>query len=196
MRLLKSFKPPMKMPLVILPPLLARPAARIVESAGKFKARAACAFVSCCLVLICVSGGAAQRRGRDALPRVGVIKDHEQATQAIRGGCDNHFLKLAGDPGYDKNIYISTADGSIAWMNLDGRDTRLEPVKTTLRYRSSGDAFVGDAFARHEYRAGRTLITVSFWQLSDYVFEYPAQIVIRRGRAVRRLRATGLPQCD
>ena len=147
-------------------------------------------------VLFCLSSpfvtqSTARQQRRNLLPRVGAIGKLEEGTKNIGDGCGNHMLIPRNKSNTYEFIFISSADGLIAWMNLNGRNLRLESVKTTLR--NSRD---GNAFARHEYRLGRTLITVSFLLYTDYISEYPAKIILRKGRAVRTIKAVGLPQCD
>ena len=101
-----------------------------------------------CLSSIFVTTNAAQRPKPNILPRVTAIGKSDEATGNSWSGCDNHFLMLPNTSIEYECIFISNADGLIAWMNLNGRNVRLESVKTTLWYRRSGSAF-----ARHEYRA-------------------------------------------
>lgn len=141
------------------------------------------------------ANGAAQTKAKktlkNRLPRVGVIKDMEYAGKFIGDGCNQHFMRLPNKPEGDEYVFVSGADASVAWMNLNGSDVKLELVKSTLWYRRGYDAF-----ALHIYRAGKTRITISFWQYNDYTTEYPAKIVLRKGRARRTIRLIGLPQCD
>ena len=133
----------------------------------------------------------AQQPTSHICPRVGAIGELDEAIRIAWGGCDKHYLTpLNGSIG-GKYIFISNADGSIAWMNLNGHDVRLELVKTTLWRRRRGNVF-----AQYEYRAGRTQIRVSLPQDTDYIFGYRAKIVLRKGRAVRTIKVFGLPQCD
>ena len=144
-----------------------------------------------CLSLLFAATTAAQQPKPNIVPLVGAIGKLDEATRNAWEGCDKHFLRLPNNSlGYGY-IFISNADGSIAWMNLNGRDVRLELVKTTLRYLRGGSAF-----ARQEYRAGRIRITVSLPQYTDYISGYAAKIVLRKGRALRTINAFGLPQCD
>jgi hypothetical protein len=145
-----------------------------------------------CLLSLSAAQGAAQKPRRDVLPRVGEIKDTQDVGRYITGGCDYHYLGRRNKTGAGASIFAGSADGSLAMMNLNGNDVRLELVKTTLRY----ERHTGNAFARHEYRAGKARITVSFWQYSDYTAEYPAKIILRNGRAVQTIRAIGAPLCD
>ncbi len=144
-----------------------------------------------CLSSLFATRTEAQQPKPNILPHVAGIGESDEATGNSWSGCDNHYLIPRNESFEHEPIFISNADGSIAWMNLNGRNMGLESVKTTLWYRRHGSAF-----ARYEYRSGRILITVSFPQYSDYVSEYRAKIVLRRGRAVRTINAVGLPQCD
>ncbi len=153
---------------------------------GRLGTRAAGALVTFCLLLIGVNAAPAQRRG--VLPRVGAIRD-DQTVGATKPGCGNHILYrtryAAGD------IFRSDDDGANAWMNLDGRNVRLELLKTTLRRR---DPY--EASARYEYRYRNVRVTVSLTQLSDYTVWLPATLTVRAGRAARTIKAFIAPQCD
>ena len=136
----------------------------------------------------------AQQPGPGTLPRVGVIGKYDDGSGNAWEGCGNHFLimRVPSTKSLEsKFIFISNADGSIAWMNLNGRDTRLELAKMTVWYHRSGRVF-----ARYDYRAGRTQITVRFQQATDYISDYQATIGLRNGGATRQITASGLAQCD
>lgn len=137
-----------------------------------------------------------QRRARPKaaaaarLPRVGTIKDYPAT--GLMTGCGNSYFILphrAGAPGEDY-VFLVRADGDDAWMNLDGRDTRLTLLRTRERR-----AARGPARWRSEYRAGATRITV-LTQLTDRE-EYPMalSIILRKGRARRVVRAIGYADC-
>lgn len=67
--------------------------------------------------------------GKNRLPRVGAIRSDEKVRDG-KPGCGNHLLyrkKYA-----DKAIFLSDDDGFNAWMNLNGHNTELKLVKTTL----------------------------------------------------------------
>lgn len=132
-----------------------------------------------------------KRSQQARLPRIGTIKNLENVIAASADGCGNHFLVLEHKATRAReSIFISDAANSDAWMNLDGRDVRLKLGKTTLRFRQNGDVF-----ARHEYRAGNTHIAVSFHDRPDYIYPYPAKIIVRNNRRARLVRAVGLGQC-
>lgn len=147
-----------------------------------------------CLPSHFVTNAAAQRAKPDTLPRVGVIGKYDDGSGYTWDGCGNHFLTMrvpSTNSLGSKFIFASSNDGSIAWMNLNGSDTRLELVKMTVWYRRDGRVF-----ARYDYRAGRTQITVRFQQSTDFISDYPATIGLRNGGATRQIKATGLAQCD
>lgn len=127
------------------------------------------------------------------LPRVGVIKDYEATGMAT--GCGNLYFTFPkrAEPADEQFVYLARSDGSDGWLNLDGRDTRLRLLKSaTVR---SGGAVTR---WRYYYLAGRaTLVTVTITRneaVTDDV-NLAAVIAIRRGRAVRRIRAVGSSDC-
>lgn len=147
-----------------------------------------------CLPPHFVTNAAAQGAGSGTLPRVGVVRKYDDGSGYTWDGCGNHFLVMRAPPTKSfesKFIFVSNPNGSIAWMNLNGRDTRLELVKMTLWYQRSGKVF-----ARYDYRAERIQITVRFQQSTDFISDYPATISLRNGGATRQINATGLAQCD
>lgn len=125
------------------------------------------------------------------LPHVGRIGTASDTSAMSWNGCDNHILTPRFKSISDYRIFLSRADGQIAWMNLDGHSVELKLVKQTFWYRADGHAFT-----RNEYRSGKTLILVSYPQYTDYISDYPAKIILRRGGATRTILATGQPLCD
>src|SRR5260370_41018022 len=124
------------------------------------------------------------------MPTVGAIGELDEAIRNAWGGCDQHYLSpLNGSIG-GKYIFISNADGSIAWMNLNGHDVRLELVKTKLWRRRRGNVF-----AQYQYRARRIQITVSLPQETDYIFGYRAKLVLRHSPGISTINVFALPQC-
>jgi hypothetical protein len=147
-----------------------------------------------CLSSNFVTRTAAQQLRSGPPPRVGVIGKYDDRSGNTWDGCGNHFLSTRASSTKSlesKFIFISNADGSIAWMNLNGHDTRLELAKMTVWYQRSGRVF-----ARYDYRAGRTQITVRFQQATDYISDYQATIGLRNAGAKRQINASGLAQCD
>lgn len=151
----------------------------------------------CLIVFVFAFDCAAQKKNsskKDRLPRVGTIRDYPAT--GLMTGCGNvysHFAHQAGlqNPGL---VFISRGEGDNAWMNLDGRDARLRQVK--LRKRKSITS------RPHYYRFGKTFITVLFEDYkpknesaaeSDWLFQL--KIILRRGRAVKTVRAVGYADC-
>lgn len=133
----------------------------------------------------------AQKKIKDGLPRIGAIGDFEATSRNALEGCGNHALIPATKPIKYSEIFFSSPDGLLAWMNLNGQDLRLQVEKTTLWHPETPQAF-----ARYEYRAGNVSITVSFPWNTDYISNYVAKIVLRKGRFTRTIKAVGLAQCD
>ena len=123
----------------------------------------------------------AKRAGAARLPRVGKIKDYPATGLTV--GCGNSYFVLPGQTEESgKNyVFLSNRDGDNAWMNLDGRDTRL----TLLRA----------AGARSEYRAGATRVSVRTETAEDDTYFLKLTVVLRRGRARRVVRAVGYADC-
>ncbi|HEX8249195.1 MAG TPA: hypothetical protein VF599_13545 [Pyrinomonadaceae bacterium] len=158
---------------------------------GKFKKQIACAVVLLGFVSLSTAETAAQtRRKRNVLPRVGIVKNLDEIRDRIHDRCASHFIQPGIDMVRDEYIFISTrfinSSGNFdVVMNLDGRNVWLKPLATTLRY----DTRERRAYARHEYRAGKTRVTVSFQVQPDSIYPHPAQIVVRNGNAARTIRA-------
>ena len=144
-----------------------------------------------CLAVWLPVSAFSQHPSKNTLPKVRVLKDYVNTVGAIPPGCANHFLTFPGYQHDRGNIYISRPDGDGAMMNFYGRDTPLILKKTTLVFDKNGSAF-----ATHEYRAGKLRITARFLELSDYISEYPATIVIKDGKTVRKLNLKHGAQCD
>lgn len=125
-------------------------------------------------------------------PRVGTIKGYP-ATTGLAAGCGNYYFHA---PSYRPEaadsslVFVSNSDGSYAWMNLDGRDVRLTPVRTSARSKRS----------QFDYRHGSLRITVRFVKFADGEahdedFTIKIRIILRRGRSVRTATATGYADC-
>jgi hypothetical protein len=145
-------------------------------------------------VLLCVTppavfGQNRRTQGRSDLPRVGMIERDGQRSTGVPG-CDSHPLSFK--KGADDLFFESHPDGLDAWMNLDGRNVKLRLLKTTLHHLDE----YGAANAVYEYRHRNVAVTVSLPVVSDYVDWLPAKVVLRKGRAVRAIRAFVMPQCD
>lgn len=148
--------------------------------------------------MICIASfdGVAQtrRQVRDALPRVGTIRDYPAT--GLMTGCGNLYFYRASRPGAsdDPYVFLARGDGSNAWMNLGGRDVRLRQIRLTRR---------GNRKPRpYYYRFGKVRITVLFEAFKpedapvdegDSMFKM--KITLRKGRAVRIVRAVGGSDC-
>lgn len=146
------------------------------------------AFLLCASPLS-VSGQSRQTPKRDVLPRIGIIENEDLAGWKAPG-CDSHLLSFK--KGSDDLFYASHTDGVDALMNLDGRLVEMKLLKTTL-YNPVG---WGAEKAVYEYRYQKIRITVSLPLLYDYTTWLPAKVVMRKGRALRTIRAFVTPQCD
>jgi len=109
-------------------------------------------------------------------------------------GCGNlYFYKAAQAKSTDSNyVFLSRGDGSNAWMNLNGRDVRLQEIKSVASRKAKSH--------RYLYRYGATRITVEFQGPSqgddagdDPMFRM--KITLRNGRAVRVVKALGSSDC-
>ena len=127
------------------------------------------------------------------LPRVGRIKDYPAT--GLTAGCGNlyfYFERRTGRTGADY-VFISNGDGTLVWMNLDGRDTALKIVKTPKTIKIP---------FRANYLWKRILIDVFVedfkppdapYAEGDSMFRM--KIILRRGRALKTIRAVGDADC-
>lgn len=110
-------------------------------------------------------------------------------------GCGNLYFYPASkvDPQTDAYVFLSHGDGSNAWMNLNGRDVRLRQINLSRRKNSKH---------RYEYSLGTLRVSVVFEDFKpenspvvegDSMFKMT--ITLRRGRAVRTVRAVGDSDC-
>ena len=136
----------------------------------------------------CAARATERRKGRT--PRVGTIKDYPAT--GMMTGCGNSYFHLPRQAASDTSlIFIAPGEGNFAWMNLDGRDTRIRLLRTTTWYEKE----VGVKW-RHDYRAGATLIsTVSVRDERDVDNPVRMTITVRRGRAARTVRVVGSADC-
>lgn len=147
-----------------------------------------------CLILVLSFACAAQQARRDALPRVGAIKDYPAT--GLETGCNNYYFAFPSrgrveEPRY---VFLARAKGNDAWMNLNGRDTPLKQIESSRRQ----NRFV----RRFKYRAGEIFITVV---IKDFVpkasakeedyFMFEAVITLRRGRRARTIKLFGSADC-
>jgi hypothetical protein len=85
-------------------------------------------------VLICFfSFAGAAQVAKNSLPRVGTIKDYPAT--GLMTGCGNLYFYKASDANSTtaNYVFLSRGDGSHAWMNLNGRDVRLQQIKSGVR---------------------------------------------------------------
>lgn len=161
---------------------------------GRILSVVCCAFLLWFVSLDSLAQDRGQSLNKDVLPRVGTIKNYPAT--GLMTGCGNLYSYPAHrtNPSPEAYIFLSGGDGSNAWMNLGGRDVRLQQIKP-----SSGT----DGKPRqYYYRLGTLRITVfieafkadpSAGGESDPMFKM--KITLRRGRAVRLIRAVGDADC-
>ncbi|HEX8073299.1 MAG TPA: hypothetical protein VF546_25365 [Pyrinomonadaceae bacterium] len=158
-------------------------------------APASCVFgaaLLCVLFVVSPDCAAQSRRARGGLPRVGTIKDYPAT--GLLTGCANlysHFEHQARQPGADY-VFIARDGGDNTWMNLGGRDVRLTQIKRATRRTRTTTAYF--------YRYGRLRISVLLEVFDpDRApaddFTLRLRITLRRGRAVRTVRALGYSDC-
>jgi hypothetical protein len=140
------------------------------------------------LPLDCAARATERRKGR--APRVGTIKDYPAT--GMMTGCGNSYFHFPRQAASDTSlVFIASGDGNFAWMNLDGRDTRISLVRAMTWYEKEAGVKW-----RHDYRAGATLIsTVSVRDERDVDEPIRMTITIRRGRAARTVRVVGSADC-
>jgi hypothetical protein len=140
------------------------------------------------LPLDCAARAAGRRNGR--APRVGTIRDYPAT--GMMTGCGNAYFHFPRQAASDTNlVFIAPGDGKFAWMNLDGRDTRVSLVRATTWYEKEAGVRW-----RHDYRAGATHITTVYvMDESDADEPIRMSITVRRGRAARTVRVVGSADC-
>jgi hypothetical protein len=140
------------------------------------------------LPLNCVAR--ATERLKDRAPRVGTIKDYPAT--GMMTGCGNSYFHFPRQAASDTSlVFIASGEGNFAWMNLDGRDTRISLVRATTWHEKE----VGVKWQR-DYRAGATRIsTVSVRDERDVDEPIRMTITVRRGRAARTARVVGSADC-
>lgn len=151
-------------------------------------------IVFVCSLMLCISvlDAAAQQR-KNFLPRVGTIKDYPAT--GLMTGCGNLYFYPATNPNTSAAdyVFLASGDGSNAWMNLNGRDVRLQRIKLSRSKRNRSS---------YEYRLGTLRVSVMFEDFkpaSQPVEEddpmLKMRITLRRGRTVRIVRAVGGSDC-
>jgi hypothetical protein len=148
-----------------------------------------------CILPVAVDAQTGRRSvTRDGLPRVGTIKDYPAT--GLMTGCGNLYFYPAGraNSTSDAYIFLARGDGSNAWMNLNGRDVRLQQIKSRKRGNGQTQPF--------HYRVGKVRITVTveaFKKENEAVNDDDPmarmRLTLRTGRAVRVLRAVGGSDC-
>ena len=142
----------------------------------------------CLYTVICAAQGSKQT----ALPRIGEIKDYPAT--GLMTGCGNLYFFKAGAKMSDATyVFLARGDGSNAWMNLSGRDVRLQPDKSANRE--------GKKLRRYDYFYGQTRVSVVIKNFEtapdgrEPAHMYRMTITVRKGRAVRVLYAVGDADC-
>ena len=161
----------------------------IVSNRIRLAAFLSCALLFCIVSFECVAQTRAPAKA--VLPRVGTIKDYPAT--GLMTGCGNlYFYKEAHAKSTEANyVFLSRGDGSNAWMNLNGRDVRLQKIKSTAGQKEKSH--------RYLYRYGATRITVEFQGPSqgdagdDPMFRM--KITLRSGQVVRVVKAVGSSDC-
>lgn len=153
-----------------------------------------CGVLICSAFFLPFDCTAQGRTRKGGLPRIGTIKDYPATGLTV--GCGNyyfHLLHQAKSPGA-AYVFIARSDGSDAWMNLGGRDLRLQQIKPATR--------AGRKAQPLNYRLGRLRVSVLIEELrpendpavgEDFVLKMI--ITLRKSRAVRTVRAVGYSDC-
>lgn len=132
---------------------------------------------------------AAQTKKKVSLPRVGTIKNYKATGLMV--GCGNLYFTFPNKPATDDNyIYLARSKGEDAWMNLNGRDTRLTLLKTKV-WRKEGREIKW----RYDYRARTRQIRVYIEFKNDEDFTLIMKITLKKGRSTRTVKAIGYSDC-
>ena len=130
--------------------------------------------------------------GSRRVVRVGTIKDYPAT--GLMSGCGNSYFHRSTDARNSAAAYVFLCgpDGDNAWMNLNGRDTRLKLV-----FSKAIDESHGPASRWHsEYVAGSTRITIETSRReSDDDFTLAAKISIGDGKDAHVVEALGYSDC-
>ncbi len=152
-------------------------------------------FPAIFIALLFVLPNAAQtkRSKKHRLPRVGTIRDYPAT--GLTAGCGNsyyYFERRARGEG-ENYVFIASADARNVWMNLDGRDVSLAPVRiprsVSIPFRAS-----------YRWRNVSIAVAVEDFKPPDAPYEegdsmFRMKITLRRGRAVKTIRAVGSADC-
>ena len=143
-------------------------------------------------LLICflpITGPA--QTANNTLPRVGTIKDYPAT--GLMTGCGNlYFYKAADANSTTANyVFLSRGDGSHAWMNLNGRDVRLQQIKSGV----GANRRLRGYFYRH--RGVRITVEIEDFTPPAGAVEHTSKmkITLRRGGRVRIVQAVGGSDC-
>lgn len=168
------------------------PKVLIASGRNLFAAAICCVLIICLLSFDCAAQS--KRPSRDIVPRVGTIKDYPAT--GLMTGCGNLYFYPASKPSVSDASYVFLArgDGDDAWMNLGGRDVRLQQVKLLTSENRK--------LRRYYYRLGRLRLSVviEFFKPDDAQVEegdsmFKMTITLRQGNAVRIVRAIGDSDC-
>ena len=135
-------------------------------------------------------------RRADSRPRVGEIEDLSEVSRTV--SCGFYFqLPKKGEANPSRYVFISQVDGRDAWMNLDGRDTRLRLVRISPYPRER----LG-ARRRIDYRAAggyevlvRTVVDAVSDENNYEPTRFRVTLTVSRGRARTVVTAVGYSGC-
>lgn len=166
----------------------------VVSARVRLPAVLCCAFIISLVSMDCAAQSKPRNIRREVLPRVGTIKDYPAT--GLMTGCGNLYFFPASPArlSSDAYVFIARGDGSNAWMNLGGRDVRLRKIAPLTRE--------GRKMRGFYYRSGGLRISVI---IEDFKPEnapvdegdsmFKMKITLRKGRAVRIVRAVGDADC-
>jgi hypothetical protein len=135
--------------------------------------------------------GAAERIA-DRLPTIGTIKDYPAT--GLMTGCGNTYAHFASDvkKGDAAYVFLCGAEGDNAWMNLNGRDTRLKLLSAKVAEERDGPPFRW----RSEYAAGEIRITIDTTSReSDDDFTSAMKITVTAGKQTQVVDALAYSDC-
>ena len=127
-----------------------------------------------------------------SLPRVGVIADY--LATGLMTGCGNVYVTPVADrakspPPY---VFLSGPEGENAWMNLDGRDTRLKHLKSWTS--EEADPMQRTFYSDYSFGAVRVHI-VSRPDHASVDGVSRVKIILSHGKARRVIDALGSSDC-
>jgi len=147
--------------------------------------------VALCALFIGILCPVAFAQTNTSVPRVGTIKDYPAT--GLMTGCGNlYFYKASDAESPTANyVFLSRGDGSHAWMNLNGRDVRLQQIKSGVRANPKLRGY----FYRH--RGVRITVEMEEYTPPPGATEHTSKmkITFRRGRTVRIVQAVGGSDC-